>query len=191
MAHEPGQALSATSGVPRLPFEALPSELRDSLRPRYERLGYLGEFFQVAAHQPTALLAFHRFTEALKSALPERYTELVALTVSNRLGNHYERNQHERLASKLGFAEAWIGEALAGDPDGATVLDDGERLVQRLALAALAGTAAPEVVGEAVESLGPETTVGLLLLVGRYVAHSSVVQTLGIQPPVAPVVSAP
>ena len=183
--------LALERDVPRVSFDALPGKLQEALRPRYERLGYLGEFFQVAAHQPTALLAFHRFTEALKAALPDQLTELVALTVSSRLGNHYERNQHEQLATKLGFSSAWVAEALAGEPSAAEVLSGEERLVQSLAVAALAGEPAPDQVGRAVAVLGPETTMAVLLLVGRYVAHSSVVQTLGIAPPVAPVVSAP
>ncbi len=36
----------------------------------FERLGYLGEFFQVCASQPDALYHFNRFTEVLKAALP-------------------------------------------------------------------------------------------------------------------------
>lgn len=175
--------------VPRVPFDALPRELQDALRPRYERLGYLGEFFQVAAHQPEALVAFHRFTEALKAALTERFAELVALTVSSRLGNHYERNQHEQRATKLGFSPGWVAEALAGEPSEAVTLSDDERSVQRLAVAALAGEPAADQVGQAVATLGPETTMAVLLLVGRYVAHASVVRPLGIAPPVPPVVS--
>ena len=66
------------------------------MRPRVERLGYLGEFFQCAANVPDALLAFDVFTAALKRALPDRVTEVVALTVATRLGNAYERHQHER-----------------------------------------------------------------------------------------------
>lgn len=178
-------------GLPYVPFDSLPGALQDLLRPRYERLGYLGEFFQVAAHQPDALVAFHRFSEELKAALPDRFTELVALTVSSRLGNHYERNQHEQLATKLGFSVEWIADALAGDPSLVTALADDERVAQRLALAAVSGQAAPEVVGDAADVLGPQVTVGLLLLVGRYVAHSAVVRTLGLLPPVPPVVSVP
>lgn len=175
--------------VPRLVFDALPSSLHEALAPRVDRLGYLGEFFQVAAHQPDALLAFNQFTEALKAALPARLSELVALTVSSSLGNAYERNQHEQLAANLGFSRDWIVEALAGEPAHAVLLSDEERVVQRLAVAALRGAPAPDEVGDAVAALGPETTVAVLLLVGRYLAHACVVQTLAIGPPVPPVVS--
>jgi hypothetical protein len=53
----------------------MPPELQDPLRPRVERLGYLGELFERAAHQPEALAAFYRWTESLKTALPFRIVE--------------------------------------------------------------------------------------------------------------------
>src|SRR5213596_3824964 len=94
--------------IQRLSAEEMPPELSERLRPRVERLGYLGEFFRCAAHQPAALISFMAFTDDLKQALPDRITETVALTVSTELGNAYERHQHERLSIKLGFGEAWI-----------------------------------------------------------------------------------
>ena len=94
--------------IPRLPPEALRGDVAEMLRPRVARLGYLGEFFRCAAHQPAALISFMALTEDLKRALPDRITETVALTVSAELGNAYERHQHERLSIKLGFGEDWI-----------------------------------------------------------------------------------
>src|SRR5207245_11385082 len=94
--------------IPRLSQNELPPEVAALLRPGVERLGYLGEFFQCAAHQPAALLSFMAFTEDLKHALPDRLTETVALTVSGELENAYERHQHERLCLKLGFGDAWV-----------------------------------------------------------------------------------
>src|SRR5215470_7455189 len=103
--------------IPRLGLDAMPPALADALRPRVQRLGYLGEFFQCAANAPDALLAFHQFTEALKAALPERVTEVVALTVATRLGNAYERHQHERLCRRLGLSDEWIRAVEALRPD--------------------------------------------------------------------------
>src|SRR5437762_13195295 len=94
--------------IPRLSSGEMPLDLANYLRPRVERLGYLGEFFQCAAHQPKALLSFMRFTEELRKALPENLTETVALTVSSLMDNPYERVQHERLCLKLGFDKSWI-----------------------------------------------------------------------------------
>src|SRR5512143_1851057 len=102
--------------IPRLDMDQLPPPLAAALRPRVERLGYLGEFFQCAANVPDALLAFQQLTEALKAALPDRVTEVVALTVATRLGNDYERYQHERLCRTLGFDDGWIRAVEYGAP---------------------------------------------------------------------------
>ena len=89
-----------SAGVPRLEMEELPAELAAALQPRVRRLGYLGEFFKCAAHQPKALLSFMALTDDLKEALPDQLTEVVALSVAGWMGNTYERNQHERLVSQ-------------------------------------------------------------------------------------------
>jgi hypothetical protein len=103
--------------IPRLSPDALRADVAEMLRPRVARLGYLGEFFTCAAHQPAALMSFMAFTDDLKRALPERITEAVALTVATELGNAYERHQHERLSLTLGFGEAWIRAVMALQPD--------------------------------------------------------------------------
>src|SRR5262249_13437703 len=115
------------------------------LAARIKRLGYLGEFFKCAAHQPDALVSFMAFTEDLKRALPDRITEVVALTVSTVLENAYERHQHERLCLKLGFGADWIqavedrarDAVHADDRSAKAVAERDERLVQDLTLAVL------------------------------------------------------
>ncbi|PYS35148.1 MAG: hypothetical protein DMF75_04480, partial [Acidobacteria bacterium] len=99
--------------IPRLSFSELDPQLAELLRPKVERLNYLGEFFQCTGHQPRALISFYSLTEDLKDALPDNITELVALTVAAKMRNSYERVQHERLALKLGFGEKWVREVLA------------------------------------------------------------------------------
>src|SRR5919202_1388955 len=121
--------------IPRLSYAELDPALAEALRPKVERLGYLGEFFQCAAHQPQALLSFHRLTDDLKEALPDNLTELVALTVATLMNNAYERVQHERLALKLGFTEAWVREVVSLKAAGGGALSEAERLTQRLAVA--------------------------------------------------------
>src|SRR6267143_6225009 len=96
--------------IPRLSFTELDPELAELLRPKVERLNYLGEFFQCTGHQPRALISFYKLTEDLKQALPDNLTELVALTIATKMNNAYERVQHERLSLKLGLSEAWIRE---------------------------------------------------------------------------------
>jgi len=177
--------------IPRLTHAELSPPLRDALAAKVERLGYLGEFFAVGGHQPAALLAFNQFTEALKAALPAELTEVVALTVASEWGNDYERHQHERLARTLDFDDGWIAAATGtGDPAN---LGDTARLARELVLAMLAdrGHRAAARVAATTEALGPELTVGLLLVVGRYVAHAVVSNSLELRPPVPSVFDEP
>lgn len=177
--------------IRRLPFDELAPELQDALRAKVERLGYLGEFFAVGGHQPAATAAFQAFTECLKQALPPELTEVVALSVASALGNGYERNQHERLASSLGFSLGWIAAATGGG-DVAELSEDA-RAARRLALAVVDdyGTGAAGELGRAVGVLGEERAVGVLLTVGRYVAHAAIANTLELAPPVEGVLPSP
>src|SRR5258708_39557380 len=102
----------------------MPAELAEMLRPRVERLGYLGEFFQGAANQPEVLVAFQRYTEALKRALPDKLTELVSLSVAAMMANKYEQIQPERLSLKRGFGQSGINEVISLRPRRAAVVSD-------------------------------------------------------------------
>ncbi len=171
--------------IPRLEMDELTPELATALQPRVQRLGYLGEFFKCTAHQPRALLAFMQLTDALKDALPDRITEVVALTVAGELDNSYERHQHERLSRKLGFSDAWIRAVLAlqaAHPE----LSVEERAAQALALSMIRshGKASAADLDTVTTTLGPQAAVAILLLVGRYVTHSLVVKALELEPPV-------
>src|SRR6267378_7631007 len=99
-----------TASIRRLSITDLDPDLAELLRPKVERLNYLGEFFQCTGHQPRALISFYTLTEDLKKALPDNLTELVALTIATKMNNAYERVQHERLSLKLGLSEAWVRE---------------------------------------------------------------------------------
>src|SRR5438067_13068692 len=94
--------------IPRLSFSELDPRLAELLRPKVERLNYLGEFFQCTGHQPRALMSFYSLTEDLKDALPDNITELVAPTIQAQMRNTNESVQHERLALKIGFSEDWV-----------------------------------------------------------------------------------
>jgi alkylhydroperoxidase family enzyme len=173
--------------IPRLSLDAMPEPLAAALRPRVARLGYLGEFFQCAANAPAALLAFQQLTEALKAALPDRVTEVVALTVAARLGNGYECHQHERLCRALGFSDEWIRAVEVGTPNAMAALDDTDRAVQVLTLGLLErhGRGVEAELTAVVERLGAGPAVAVLLLVGRYVTHALAVNALQLRPPVA------
>jgi len=176
--------------VRRFGYEELDPVLQNVLRSKVERLGYLGEFFAVGGHQPEATAAFQEFTEALKAALPPDLSEVVALSVASALGNDYERSQHEQLARTLGFSDTWIA-AAEGKADPAP-LGEGAQLARDLALAVLGtmGRGAGDAMERLIAVVGEAPAVGVLLTVGRYVAHAVVANTLGLQPPVPFVVPA-
>jgi alkylhydroperoxidase family enzyme len=172
--------------IPRRELDQLPADLAAALRPRVERLGYLGEFFKCAAHQPQALRSFMALTDDLKQALPEKLTEVVALTVAGEMQNIYERNQHEQLCRRLGFADEWIRAVNAAQPGRGSALADDERSVQQLVQAVIArhGHGVGPEVEAVVTALGPAATIAILFLIGRYVSHSLFVNALGLAPPV-------
>ena len=172
--------------IPRLSMEELDPQLAEMLRPKVERLRYLGEFFQCTGHQPEALMSFYTLTEDLKEALPDNLTELVALSSATFMGNAYERVQHERLSLKLGFSEAWVREVLRLAPGESGELSTNERLVQKLTLAVLErrGHNTSAELEAVVEAIGHKQAVAVLLLVGRYVMHALVANCLALEPPV-------
>ncbi|HZO37336.1 MAG TPA: carboxymuconolactone decarboxylase family protein [Solirubrobacteraceae bacterium] len=170
-----------------LQLEDLTPELQELLGPRVERLGYLGEFFQRAGHQPEALALFYQWTEALKAALPFRLTEVVALTIAARAGNEYERIQHERLALKRGMTEDEVLAIEAGSAGDCPTLSEEE-----VAAAALAGALLEDNghgAGPAVERLaaliGQDGTTGVMMMAARYIAHSALSNAWALTVPVA------
>jgi hypothetical protein len=174
--------------IPRISADEMPAALASYLRPRVERLGYLGEFFQYTAHQPEALLSFLEFTEHLKHALPNNLTEIVALSVAMLMDNAYERVQHERLSVNLGFSSAWLHEVLSLSENGDQVLSEQEQLVQRLVIsvAQRRGHSAGPELEAVIRAIGPAQSIAVLMLIGRYVSHALIVNTLNIAAPPIP-----
>ncbi|MGH3301641.1 MAG: hypothetical protein ACRDOK_08170 [Streptosporangiaceae bacterium] len=176
------------SNIAPLDLTDLPDNLQDRLRPRVERLGYLGDFFRYCGHQPEALLHFYEFTESLKSALPSDVTETVALTIASRTRNGYEQVQHERLSRRLGFDEDWISTLVTPEADPAN-LSAVQRSARALALAMLAGCwdEAASWLSRLADVIGQPQAVGVLMVSARYLAHSAISNTLhlGLPPPVA------
>src|SRR5260370_33896028 len=160
------------SPIPRLEMEQLDPRIREALAARVTRLGYLGEFFKCAALQPDSLLAFMQLTDELNKALPDRLTELVALTVAATTGNEYERNQQERLCERLGYDRSWTAAAI-GRGSGPSPLSPTEQAIQRLTLSALRtnGRGLGHELTEVVEAIGPAPGMALLMLIGRYWTH--------------------
>ncbi len=173
--------------IPRIDFEDFATDLKESLRPKVERLGYCGEIWQIGANAPQSMFQFCELTEALKDEIDLKLVELMALTTAGVMGNAYEKNQHERLADKLGFGRQWITQVneLQAQPGGH--MSDAECAVQKFAMAAIyrRGHDCEELFKEVVDAVGPEQATGLLLSVGRCVMHAIFRNTLGLEPPVA------
>lgn len=172
--------------IPRLNASQMPEALAGYLGSRVNRLGYLGEMFQVGANSPDVLLSFMQFTDALKEALPFDIGETTVLTVADLADNAYERNQHERLCMRSGLDRAWIASVHQLEPDTAALLTPEQRATQRYAMRAVGNTghAASAEFGALAAYFSPAQAMSIAFLVGRYLTHALIVNTLQLQPPV-------
>ncbi len=172
--------------IPRLEMNELAPNVQETLSARVKRLGYLGEFFKCSGHNPDVLVSFMEMTEALKEALPDRLTEVGALTVAGAMGNAYERHQHERLSEKLGFGRDWVAVVIRLEPDASSPMSDAERAVQRLALAVVArnGRNVDTELESVIDCIGAKQAMAVMFLIGRYVMHAYIVNALDLKPPV-------
>src|ERR1700754_4031895 len=154
--------------IPRLEMNELAPNVQETLAARVKRLGYLGEFFKCSGHNPDVLVPFMEMTEALKEALPDRLTEVGALTVAGAMGNAYERNQHERLSEKLGFGRDWVAAVNRLEPDAAGPMSEDERAVQRLAIAVVNGRGhgVEKELEAAIDRIGHAQAMAALFLTG-------------------------
>lgn len=173
--------------IPRIPFEEFAHDLKESLRPKVERLGYCGEIWQIGANVPQSMFQFCELTEALKSEIDMKLVELVALTAAGVMGNTYEKNQHERLANSLGYGREWIAQVNELQAEPGNHMSDAECAVQKFAMAAIyrRGHDCQEHFKDVIEAVGPQQATGILLSVGRCVMHAIFRNTLGLEPPVA------
>ena len=171
----------------RVTYEEMVPELRTLLSARVERLGYLGEFFQIAAHQPAALASFITHTEELKRELPWRLVEVIALTVATATHNDYERVQHERLALRLGLGRGQISALACGALTTSDGFSEAEVTVAKLAECMVhshgraCATRAERLVGQ----VGEAEAVACVMLIARYVAHAVMSNAWRLTPPVA------
>ena len=173
-------------GIPRLGHDDLDASLREFLKPTVDRLGYLGEFFQVAAHVPNAVPAFMQYTGAVKAPLADAHNEVLALTVCGMLEADYERIQHERLARRLGFSLDWIAAACGRPGANVSHLREDERALQALAQAMVTsqGLRCKPELDAVVRLLGPQKAVAALLQVSRFAGIALLCNALALTLPV-------
>ncbi|MGE5539935.1 MAG: hypothetical protein ACM30I_15060 [Gemmatimonas sp.] len=175
--------------IPRVAWEDFPEGLKAALKPKVDRLGYCGEIWQVGANLPKSMLSFCNMTEDLKDEMPMKLVELTALTVAGVMGNTYEKNQHERLADKLGYGREWIADVGRLNPTEATVMSDDEKKVQKFIIAAIyrRGHDSRALFEDAAKAIGAKAAVGVLLSIGRCIQHAIFRNVLELAPPVTSV----
>jgi alkylhydroperoxidase family enzyme len=173
-------------GIPRIAHDDLDPALKEFLKPTVERLGYLGEFFQVTAHVSGAIPGFMQYTAAVKAPLADAQNEVLALTVCNMLEADYERIQHERLSLRLGFSLEWIAAACGRTGAHASSLKDDERALQALAQAVVTsqGLRCKAELDTVVKLLGPQKAVAALLQIARFVGIALLCNALALELPV-------
>ena len=176
----------ATPSIPRIEQAEMPPVLAEYLAPRVKRLGYLGEMFKVSANTPDVLMSFLHFTDALKDALPNDIAEVAILSVATLMENHYERNQHERLCMRTGFSKAWLVEVEALAPEASKLMSPEQKSTQSFvtALVQSRGHHSQNALNNLRQHLSAAQVMSLTFLVGRYITHALVVNTLGLAPPV-------
>ncbi len=172
--------------IPRIPFDDFAHDLKESLRPKVERLGYCGEIWQIGANAPQSTFQFCELTEALKEEIDAKLVELVALTAAGVMGNTYERNQHEQLADKLGYGRDWIAQVNELQAEKGKLMSDGECAVQKFVIASIyrRGHDCTDMFKDVIAAVGPGQATGILFSVGRCVMHALFRNTLGLEPPV-------
>jgi alkylhydroperoxidase family enzyme len=175
-----------TDKIPVLLFEELPEKIAAQLQAKYERLGYLGEFFARSAHQPEALAAFNVFTDAAKGALDLKIVELIALTVATMKGVDYEKNQHERLSVRKGYGRDWVEDVEKLEPEDTATLGGEEKLVQRFVIDAVTndGKSVTARLEAVIDTFGYENAIAIMMVMARYTTHALLVNCMGIGPPV-------
>jgi len=175
-----------TEKIPVLSFEELPEKIASQLEAKYQRLGYLGEFFARTAHQPEALAAFNEFTNLAKGSLDFKTVELVALTVATMKAVDYEKNQHERLSVRKGYGRDWVTEVEKLEPENTTTLKREEQLVQRFVIDAVNkdGKSVTSQLDAVIDAFSYENAIAIMMVMARYTTHAMLVNCMNIGPPV-------
>ena len=168
-----------------LAFEDLSLASQDLLRPRYERLGYLGEIFGVLGNDDAVLRAFVGFADASASPVDQDVREVVALAIAAATDAEPELFQHERRALRLGFTSDEIAAIETLDPDHSD-LRAGTRDVRAASAAAARGdwAGARAALAKLSTAAGPSVAAGVLLQIGYYLMATSMGHILALTPPV-------
>lgn len=172
--------------IPSLGLEEMSPALRKAIEPRVARLGYLGDFFRYAGHQPEPLRAALDYSTTLRESMPPRIAEVVILTVSARAGNRYEQVQHEPLALRAGLSLEEVRALVHGDAARCESFDEIDLAAVALACACLEPEAevTSDALREMVEVSSVELAIGVLMMAGHYAGLAVVANALPLALPV-------
>jgi len=95
--------------------------------------------------------------------------------------------QHEGLSLKIGLSEEWLREVTSLLTRRAGNLSEIEVVVQELVLAVVerGGHKTGAELEEVVKAIGHEQGIAVLMLIGRYVMHALIANSLALKPPVS------
>lgn len=177
--------MADSSFLERKDWNDLSPAARQILQPRYERLGYLGEFFAVLAHDEKLLISFLQLSDAMRDSLALRDREVLALTISAARKAEYELFQHEQLCLKSGLTAEWVAAVESLDPASGELSDD-DRDVMQLAVAVEAQQWEQGRIHLAriAQRRGTKAAVDLLVAAGYYLMAVSLEQALDLRSPV-------
>jgi hypothetical protein len=109
----------------------------------------------------------------------------VALSVAVLMGNASDQVQRQQFSLKVGFSEEWLRELLSLVSDGPAIISEQEWLVQQLMFAVTrrAGRNTTPEIEAVTRAIGPAQAIAVLMLIGRYISHALIVNTLKLAPP--------
>ncbi|QBJ97744.1 hypothetical protein ERC79_18720 [Rhodococcus sp. ABRD24] len=168
-----------------LEFDELTPESQDLLRPRYERLGYLGDVFAILGNNDGALRSFVGFADSSAAPVDQNVREIVALAVAAATNAEPELFQHEHRALRLSFTREEIAAVESLDPHHPD-LPAGAAAVQVVSAAAARGEweQARESLARLSAEAGADQAAGVLLQIGYYIMATSIGHVLGLAAPV-------
>jgi hypothetical protein len=168
-------------------FEEMPAELQELLSADTASTGHLGEFFERAAHQPDALIAFCAWTDALRDALPPRLVQTIALTVTTHTRSGTERAQQERAALAVGMTREEVRALERMRAGTCPSFSDEEVAAAALARCLLEdfGCGCESALLRLSRLIGEAATTACLMLAARHVASATMANAWTLRAPAA------
>ena len=147
-----------------------------------------GQLYARAACQPEALARLVDWSETLRTAVPPRMAQAIALTVSVRAGSAYQRLEHERLALACGLTEEEVQALEAGNLSRAPSLSEEEGAAAALTRCMLDnfGHGCEPAFLRLSRLVGEPTAVACLMIAASASSEAAMANVWGLELPPAP-----